>query len=111
MWYSGSTAMTRSAGVSSCTCETYSPPAITARCDSTTPLGLPVVPEVYIISASFSGATGGSASAAAPWMNSSASGSQTTMSSVRETSFIASLRRSIWSGATNTIFASQWSST
>src|SRR6218665_2043086 len=58
MWYSGSTASTRSAGESSCSALMACALTARVRCVSSTPLGWPVVPEVYISSATASGGGG-----------------------------------------------------
>ena len=55
MWYSGSTPSTRSAGVSACSAPIASALAVRLACVSITPLGRPVVPEVYISKAVASG--------------------------------------------------------
>ncbi len=52
MWYSGSTHKLRLTGESSCGIAEFQPAARIWRCDRIAPLGCPVLPEVYIRSAS-----------------------------------------------------------
>ena len=64
MWYSGSTPSTRSSADSACSAAIDSAFATRLACVSITPLGWPVVPEVYISSAVVSGDGGSGAGAA-----------------------------------------------
>ena len=51
MWYSGKTASTRSCAVKACSALMDAALAARLACESKTPLGTPVVPEVYMSSA------------------------------------------------------------
>ena len=65
MWYSGSTASTRSVGSSPCSALMAAALAARLAWVSITPLGRPVVPEVYISRANVSGAGAGASASAA----------------------------------------------
>ncbi|MCY1231705.1 hypothetical protein D9M68_620090 [compost metagenome] len=72
MWYSGSVASTRSPAPSACSRLTLAPLAARLRWVSSTPLGVPVVPEVYISSAGWCGC--GGARGAAPGCSTGSAG-------------------------------------
>src|SRR5512143_445428 len=59
MWYSGSDDRQRSARVRPCQSATARPAASRFACDSSAPLGTPVVPDVYISSAGSDAALAG----------------------------------------------------